>query len=305
MPVALGRHALGLIAQDVRARGISHLAVPAYRCLTMVTPFQLEGFHLADVAVGPDLMAEPDALSRLVRGDPPGSWAVLHCEVFGAAPSPALSRVLADLRRAGAVLILDETHRWPLPPQLPADYAAASIRKLTGLPDGAFAWGGALGRPGGPAPRPRAPLDEAATRAWLSGDADRSEDLMDLQLTPVGMSSAAAAGLASLAPGLPAAIEARRAAVGRLHEGLAARGLPPVSPPDGHFCVAVRDPAGGPHARRAVESLARSGVDGPVWWPRPSGWSRPWPEDLVTLPVDEGDPRALARLLDMVGRLLL
>ena len=52
VPVALGRHALGLIAQDLRDRGISHLAVPAYHCLTMLTPFQLEGFHIDYASVG-------------------------------------------------------------------------------------------------------------------------------------------------------------------------------------------------------------------------------------------------------------
>jgi len=55
--------------------------------------------------------------------------------------------------------------------------------------------------------------------------------------------------------------------------------------------VAFRDPAGPAHARRLIEALVRAGVDGPVWWPRPSGWARPWPDDVVTLPVAPPSPR--------------
>jgi len=298
VPVALGRHALALIAQDLRARGIRHLAVPDYHCLTMVTPFQLEGFHCARVPVGTDLMADARALEHVVLGSAtgadtsaPAGWAILHCEVFGAAPSPDLAATCCDLRRAGATLVLDETHRWPLPAHLDADYQAASLRKLTGLPDGAFARGGAIGTPAGPRPGPRGRIDREATAAWLAGSRDHAEDLMDLQLSPVAMSPRAAEALAGCAPDLWAQVDARRARSAGLHDALVARGVTVISPRDGHFCVAFRDPAGPAHARRLIEALVRAGVDGPVWWPRPSGWARPWPDDVVTLPVAPPSPR--------------
>ncbi len=297
IPVALGRHALALIAQDLRARGISSLAVPDYHCLTMVMPFQLEGFHCAHVPVGADLMANAHALKHIVLGSstdtdapPPSGWAILHCEVFGAAPSPDLACALRDLRQAGAALVLDETHLWPLPAHLDADYQAASLRKLMGLPDGAFAAGGAIGTAQGPRPGARGRIDGEATAAWLAGSRDYAEDLMDLQLSPVDMSPQAAEVLAGCAPDLSAQIGARRARMASLHDALVARDLPVVSPRDGHFCVAFRDPAGPAHARRLIEALARAGVDGPVWWPRPSGWTRAWPDDIVTLPVAPNSP---------------
>jgi hypothetical protein len=323
--VALGRHALALVAQDLRARGITRIAVPDYHCVTMTLPFQLEGLHIAHVAVGEDLMADPAALERAILGDgqtgrgrpacrdrsggaAPASWAILHCELFGAPPSPELSRALGGLREAGAILVLDDTHRWPLPALVDADYLAVSARKLTGLSDGALARGGAIGEPGGPRPLPRGGIDRAATAAWLAGDRDRAEDLMDLQLSPAAMSSQARAALSGL--DLSALTAARRSEAARLHDALEDRGIAPLSPRDGHFCVAFRDPAGPVHAQRLVRDLALAGVDGPVWWPRPAGWSREWPEDVVTLPLadDEGGAGrrtgTAARVLSVLDSLL-
>jgi hypothetical protein len=293
LPVALGRHALALVARDLHARGIRQVAVPAYHCLTMTLPFQLEGLRIASVPVGPDLMAEPEALQALVTGDPsadadpaqhadPTAWAILHCEVFGAAPSAALREVLEQAREDGETLVVDDTHRWPLPPHVAGDDLIVSTRKLLGLPDGGLVSGTVL-RPGGPRPLPRGPLDEAATAAWLAGDTDRAEELMDQQLAPVAMSSQAQ----ECADGIDLAglLARRRASAAALHDALLERGLPPISPRNGHFCVAFRHP----DAARLIVDLARAGVDGPVWWPRPTGWQGAWPDDVVTLPVDQ-DP---------------
>lgn len=280
LQVALGRHALALVARDLHVRGIRQVAVPAYHCLTMTLPFQLEGLRIASVPVGPDLMAEPEALSALVTRKT-GSWAILHCEVFGAAPSGALRAVLEDARAAGATLVVDDTHRWPLQPHIAGDDLVVSTRKLLGLPDGGLVSGTVL-RQGGPRPLTRGPVDEAATAAWLAGDTDRAEELMDQQLAPVAMSHQALALAGSI--DLAGLVARRRASVAVLHDALGDRGLTPISPRDGHFCVAFRHP----DAARLIADLARAGVDGPVWWPRPTGWDEAWPDDVVTLPVGEG-----------------
>lgn len=276
--VALGRHALALIAQDLRERGIHQIAVPAYHCLTMTLPFQLEGLRIVRVPVGPDLIAEPRLLRECIA-DRPASWAILHCEVFGAAPSGELRAVLEAAREAGAALVVDSTHRWPLEPHIEGDELAVSTRKLLGLPDGGLA-AGALMRPDGPRPSPRNAIDDKATAAWIAGDVDEAEELMDEQLVPVPMSPQARA-LASQID-LDALVRRRRRMTAALHDALVDQGLTPISPREGHFCVAFRHP----DAKRLVIDFARRDIDGPVWWPRPSDWHGPWPEDVVTLPVD-------------------
>lgn len=293
--LALGRHALSLVALDLRRRGIHQVALPDHHCLTMVRPFQLEGMHVAHVAVGADLLADPRALAATV-GEDPSSWAVLHCETFGSGPGPDLARTLTDLTRRGAALVVDATHTWPLPPAilpaLPGGTALtclASVRKFAHLPDGALltsapalAW---------PAPR-RGPLDEDATHAWLRGDVEGAEILMEDQLAPAAMSTQAEAALGRV--DVPATLDAHRRGARVLEEGLRARGLTPLGPRGAHFCTAFMHPRG----PELVVALARVGVDGPVWWPRPTGWSRAWPDDLITLPTD-----STARAEEVLGLL--
>lgn len=274
--VALGRHALGLVALQLRAQGIHQIALPDYHCLTMLTPFQLEGLHIAHVRCGPDLLADPQDLLHTL-GAEPARWAVLHCETFGARPSRELAQVLTGLRSAGGVLVVDATHTWPEEPHLPGDHVVASFRKFAGLPDGAFATG--LDNALLPS-LTRSTIDEGETLAWLRGDVDAAEDLMDAELSPAVMSTQASHLLAGL--DLGALLARRRRRAGELASGLEELGLEVISPPEAHFCLAFRHP----RAPELVSALARAGVDGPVWWPRPARWTREWPEDVVTLPLD-------------------
>ncbi len=290
--VALGRHALGLVARALRRRGVGQVVIPDYHCLTMVLPFQLEGFRVAGVAVGPDLMADPAELASVV-GEHPDHWALLHTDVFGADPTPELRAVVARLRARGMLVIRDATHRWPRPSQVQADYEVASIRKLLGLPDGAYV----TGLPSDIRPASRGEVDHREERAWLAGDIEQAEDLMDQQLTPVGPSAFTLERLGEV--DLAALVAAREATARRLSAAVDDLGFHRLSPADAHFCVAFRHPRG---AELVVE-LARRGVDGPVWWPRPGGWSRPWPDDVVTLPLDAGSPRfVLDRLAELLAR---
>ena len=297
---ALGRHALSLVARHLRRRGIRQVAVPDYHCLTMVSPFQLEGFHIAHVATDLDLMADPEDLWRTIHREP-REWAVLHCEVFGAPPTDRLTATLSRTRAAGATLVVDDTHRWPQPPATPADHVVVSARKLLDLPDGAFATGPVApgaGDPDGARRRiPRSDLDRQETQAWLDGDVDRAEELMDRQFAPAGMSPQARSALAGI--DLDAVVARRRSTARVLREVLHRHGLAPFPPDVGHFCVAFRHP----DAEQLIVNLARAGVDGPVWWPRPTGWTRPWPDDVVTVPVD-GGPDVVTRTAAALDRVL-
>lgn len=297
VPVALGRHALGLVARHLRTRGIRQVALPDHHCLTMLTPFQLEGMHIAHVRTGHDLLADPEDLARTISSDP-SAWAVLHCETFGAAPSQELSEVLTSARRAGATLVVDATHTWPGAPHVRGDHVVASIRKLTGLPDGAFATG--LVADDLP-DLSRTATDEAGTRAWLRGDREAAEDLMEAELAPVAMSPESSRILAGL--DLGALVTSRRHHARALSRGLRELGLEVVSPPDAHFCLAFRHP----RAPELVLALARADVDGPVWWPRPSGWTRKWPDDVVTLPLGGNGDRGVdapGPVLDLLAHAL-
>lgn len=285
---ALGRHALALVAQDVRANGIHRIAIPNYHCLTMELPFALEGFRIERVPVGIDLLASPSALATLAD---PSHLAFLHCEVFGAAPSPQLRAALGTLMGDGAAVIVDGTHRWPLPPRVQGNYYVASIRKFTGLSDGAYAAGGRIGKRGGPRVMPRAQIDAAEQVAWDTGEMDYAEELMDQELVPVAMSGTAREALQRI--DVLSLVAHRRANAEILHAALRQAGINPISS-DAHFAVAFHHGA----AQRLIVNLARAGIDGPVWWPRPSGWQGQWPDDVVTLPTADEPDRVIAALRD-------
>ena len=260
----------------------------------MTLPFELEGFHIRPLPTGPDLMVDPHAIQHLARASSPAQWAILHTELFGAAASSDLHGELQRIRAAGGAVIVDATHRWPLPPHTQGDYLVASLRKFTALPDGAAVRGGRIGLPGGPSPHARSAIDDDATAAWQVGDQDLAEELMDRQLTPVEMSQESRRTLAAL--DRVGMVRARQE-VGRvLQDYLAARGITPLSPSDAHFCAAFRHRAGARAADALVRTLSAAGVDGPVWWQRPGNTPERWPDDVVTLPVD-GDPEQLTPLL--------
>lgn len=280
--VALGRHALSLIAQELRRRGTLDVLVGAFHCLTMTLPFQLEGMTVRHVAVGADLLPDPAALhAQLVRATRAGARpALLYCETFGAAPAPALAQELARARAAGVPLVVDATHSWLTGPHVRGDFEMASIRKMLPVPDGAWV----RGLPGHPV-LGRRDVDRAQTRAWLDGHVDLAEDLMDRALVPASMSPQAL--------GIVAGVDVARIAAARRRDSAALRaaarelGLDVVSPPWSLAAFAFRHPRGA----RLVTELAARGVDGPVWWPRPAHWQGPpWPEDVVTLPLS-GGPR--------------
>ncbi|AWE41914.1 hypothetical protein DDD63_03130 [Actinobaculum sp. 313] len=84
--VASGRQALSLVARALRDRGINRILVPAYYCLTMIEPFQLEGISIQHVPVGTDLLPDPAALDRATERTP--GAAILFGTTCGDTPSP-------------------------------------------------------------------------------------------------------------------------------------------------------------------------------------------------------------------------
>lgn len=175
---ASGRQALSLVAQDLRARGITDLLAPAYYCATMIEPFQLEGLHVELIPVAADLLLDPHALADALASR--RRCGILHSETAGHLAGPALAHIFTRAKSAGHLLIADETHSFldkPLgspggtaaappagaPPAgaPPADYRVASLRKWLPLPDGAWV----TGVP--PRPLPRHEIDDAVTSASL------------------------------------------------------------------------------------------------------------------------------------------
>ncbi|NCD18909.1 MAG: hypothetical protein EOL89_02830 [Actinobacteria bacterium] len=235
MLTASGRQALSLVAQDLRARGITDLLAPAFHCVTMIEPFQLEGLHVELIAVAADLLLDPHALAAALPTQRPA--AILHSETAGHLAGPALADTFTHARTAGHLLILDETHSFLDKPlgggrtrSTPAaDYRVASLRKWLPLPDGAWV----TGVP--PRPLPRHQIDDAVTSAglvalaaeagegeawfgsvdeagsgreeWLRSEAAgedagelwrRTEDLVDRAIQPAAMSPQARALLSAL-----------------------------------------------------------------------------------------------------------
>lgn len=287
--VALGRHAFSLVAQDLRASGVSNIAIPQYYCETMVVPFELEGFHIAHIAVGLDLQADPAALRHTFQAvATPSRWALLHCEVFGAGPSAELRAQIGELRSIGVCLVVDTTHRWPLGSHLSGDYIVSSIRKFTGDPDGALCQGGNVGGSLGPKVFARGEVDDREVSAWRTGDHDLAEDIMDQEMVPVAISSYSRERLAIV--DAAKLVRERIVSSVAITRELRARNVVILSPEDSHFCVAFRHPEGPEAALGLIIRLAENGIDGPVWWPRPGGYDGPWPEDVVTLPVAGIEP---------------
>ncbi|WP_170297216.1 DegT/DnrJ/EryC1/StrS family aminotransferase [Georgenia thermotolerans] len=303
--VASGRQALSLVAQDLRARGVTTVLVPDHHCTTMVLPFQLEGLHVTTVATDERCLLDPGALAAALTD----RAAVLHCETFGNLAGPALARVLARARRGGVPVVVDETHSVLGPDHADGDYRVASLRKLLPVPDGAWVTG--LAAPPGLTPRAvdreitrlridaaarrRAPLHGREGAAEVQALFGRAEELMGQALAPSPMSPQAREVLTNLDG--DALLARRRANAVRLRGALAEAGLEVLNPDASPCFVMVRHDRAGAVIRR----LARAGIVGPVYWPRPAGLSRErrWRTDLVSLPVDH---RYGAAEMDQVAR---
>lgn len=137
-----GRQGLSLLARWCRDHGIGTLLAPAFCCVTMLTPFWLEGLSVRPSAVDERLVLDARGL-RAARAGVAGPVAVLVARTGGSGPDEALLAELAVLRRRGDLVIDDATHAvladlltghrpdW-------CDASVASLRKLLPVPDGAL-----------------------------------------------------------------------------------------------------------------------------------------------------------------------
>lgn len=288
--MALGRQAFALLATELRGRGVRRLVVPSFSCQTMITPWQLEGYEVERVPVGPDLLMAADLLARRLAHQPRAT-VVLHCETFGNTASDRLSEVLARARADGVVLVVDRTHSFLAAPATACDHEVVSTRKLLDLPE--LAWVTGTSRP----PARRGVVDRhlsEARRASLGhGDDEldeRVEDLADEAWTPVHPDGAALSRWRRLDLAARGAriLAARRRVLARV-PGLHVVNPAAVAP----LVVRRRD------ADEVLDRLHDRGVVGPIHWDRPRHLPGPWPEDLVCLP-SQPDPRQLDAIAEVL-----
>lgn len=307
MLVQSGRQALGLIAQALAARGIRRIIAPGFLCATAVEPFQLEGIRVHWVQVGPDLLPAPARLAPLLTD--PLRCAVLISTTFGAWPAPELRAVLAEWEGRGGVVVADLTHApfGAAPQDVPARYAAASLRKWFPIPDGAWALGPSL---------PAAAAGNAAAREatrrgllQLRGEENdgAAEAAIDAALNPSSMSGPARDILSHL--DIAAALERRHANARALRAALLNEGVPEAAlfrggeescaatstvtashAPASHapYALALHLDALPPHwpaPHHWAERLAARGVFTPAFWPRLTHMID-WPH-VLALPIDQ------------------
>ncbi len=296
--VASGRQALGLVARVLRNRGINRILVPAYYCLTMIEPFQLEGISIQHVPVGTDLLPDPAALHAATEHTP--GAAILFSTTCGNTPRPALAALLSGQAERGRAIVADITHAGPgTPPPDFATYTVLSLRKWLPIPDGAWAHA-ARGAAALPTPTLPSPDDRVTTLklAGLRGTpSSEAEEAVDAAREPTAISAAARHLLAAL--DIARIMRRRRQHAAILVDYLQAAGVPAQAiVAASAYTVALRTP----HAEQAAQRLAQEHVYTPMYWPRPSGFPHVWP-DVMALPVDQRlDASALRRVASAAVR---
>lgn len=293
-----GRQALAAVEVVLRQEGRSRLIVPAFFCDSMVLPFVRRGWKIVPVQVGSDLFPVPSAIRSVVEN--PGTAAVLHAPSFGQDTPGQLVDELADARRAGARILVDETHRPFSPSAVTADFYVASLRKTLPLLDGAYVAGDRVAAVGSTrtdatgVSRLRALAMEAKSR-HLDG-ARRSAVHLDLfrqadelvadRLVGHAMSGASEALLRRL--DYAEIARRRRANACALAADLIELGAQLLLDPrdssviPSHLVIVVPEP------RTLQAALAARGIYCPVHWHRPTLVEvREWPERLLSIPVDQ------------------
>lgn len=113
--------------------------LPAYLCASMIQPFRQSGLEVHYYPIDGHLAPVDGSWTRAVGH---GS-VVLYVNYFGFPISAAARESAQQQHHRGAVTILDMTHSLfnAVPDEMPSgNYAAASLRKWTGLPDGGLVW---------------------------------------------------------------------------------------------------------------------------------------------------------------------
>lgn len=308
--LSTGRSAIALALEEARRRtpGMGRTAlVPPFTCHTVIAPFLNAGYAVRAYSVDGGLRTDAGALLR--AAEECGASVVLVHRYFGFDTIPGAEEAVAALRDQGVVTVEDRTQCvYSGFGPLGADYTVGSLRKWSGVPDGAFA----VCREGSFSIRPEAPdraLVEAKTAAGTAkyrclfqhiGEKPaflalhrEAEDLLDRQegfraIGELSLQMQAALDMDALR-------RKRRENYRTLLEGLegcpGARPLFPELPED---AVPLYLPLWMEGDRAALQAWLRdASIYAPVVWPRPEALPPACPEaealykQLLCIPVDQ------------------
>lgn len=308
--LSTGRSAIAFTLEEARRRdpdmGCTALLSP-YTCHTVIKPFLKAGYTVKTYPVDEHLQTDGGTL--LQAAEESGASVVLVHRYFGFDTLPGAGETVAVLRDRGVVTIEDRTQciYSGLGP-LAVDYTIGSIRKWSGVPDGAFA----VCREGTFSRRPEGPdlaLAEAKTAAGVAkyrclfqhtGDKPaflalfrEAEELLDRQ------KGFRAMGDLSLRMQTALDIETlrrkRRENYQTLLGGL--EGCPGVQPLFSELpkdAVPLYFPLWVENDRAALQTWLRdASIYAPVVWPRPENlppvcrWAEAFYQHLLCLPIDQ------------------
>lgn len=290
--VANGRQALSLTAESLWRRGLRTIHVPGYLCDSMIEPFTKD-WKVVALPTTADLETPPDAVGSLKAS------VLLNAPYFGRSPSSDMVTALRTARRAGVVVVTDETHRVLDEPCIETDIRVASLRKLLPVFDGGYA----IGLPTedthvGPsnsdavAQRHRAMSTKTANLSKPGPQSSHlamfheSERALTVDLTPRAMSAPTLDLLRRL--NLPELAVRRRQNAEALVKALSRQSaLRVLNPPSAttnpsHIVLEVSDP------QALREWLARRRIYCPIHWP-PSELlphRSDWPQRFLSVPID-------------------
>ncbi|MFC7432510.1 MULTISPECIES: DegT/DnrJ/EryC1/StrS family aminotransferase [unclassified Agrococcus] len=309
--VETGRQAIALIASLLERSGVRRIALPGFLCDSMIAPYRALGWTLHRYPVLDDLSPDLGHARRLAEAG--AVDAVLVMRYFGSAPTYADIADVAAIRTLGVPVVADETHLPFSLNQWGADYAYASLRKVLPTSDGAYVHLPADADP----PALRRSRETGRYAAMTTFDAehdisphsrmllDASMALLERDRLPRRASRRGRGLLDALDLDALARRRVRNARV--LADALVSAGIAPAVDPDAlsvpsHLPVRVADPS----ATQAA--MAAAAVYCPIHWPRPTGFAarEPWPDDLLSLPVDhrydDRDMQRIAMQLEAVTR---
>lgn len=281
--VQTARQALAALAATYSGEGRTRLIAPRYLCDSMLSGFIPSQWNLEVFSVMHDLTPEVSDLLKKVQR--PAKSVILSATYFGAEPSDEYVDATETLRRRGARVIEDETHRvlGSLAPI--GDVAIASLRKLLPVADGAYVRGDASVSPrvsrthSGWSAMDEKMRDGETARGLF----DKANEMLESVTRPPAYASERT--LSTVARLDYGAIRARRRANATCLHGLLSDvdRVEVVSHADvpSHFVVRV------PDAKRVQSYLATVRVFCPIHWPRPERLDAiQWPRGLLSLPVD-------------------
>lgn len=119
--------------------GIQKIALlPPFTCYTVIDPFIEYGYKIYSYPIADDLTISPERLQDLLMKT--GANVVLFHRYFGFDTLQGVAPLVAEFIKKGIIFIEDKTQCiYSDLPELPVNYFFGSLRKWTGVPDGAFA----------------------------------------------------------------------------------------------------------------------------------------------------------------------